>query len=472
MGKLIGEILKPIQNSGLRTESIAQYAKNIQLDIRENPLESDEEYTSWDVKAFYDRLDAKLFIDCLRLLWPDFQEKSSRNLDFRSIAHCIEICYEDSVKFKDKFYKMKSGGPTGHAITSCGQNIVMSAFEKLVVQKLIDNKTLSFYDRWVDDTFVRNRIADRDLISTEFHSFNKNIEFTVETAKDIERAGKKLKFLPVLDIGVIWDPIDGTGSTEVYRKPTTSEIVMPWNDFGPTDWKTGTLIGFIKRAYTHSSDFMIMHNEISRIKSQFRKVGYPLWLIQDKINKTLAKTLYKANPAHYPNPEAHRMDPTELPTKWSVLYLPYSGVPAGAVVNKIRKMLPRNFSRISIAYTTSKLRDLLPRYSTCSPPENKALGFSDVVYKYTCECTRVYIGETMRRLAVRISEHAKPNTPMMQHITNCEGSEFDSKNFSIVSRGLRGRESRKRYESIWIRYYDRNSRAFNLCESSRDLKIF
>ena len=152
----------------------------------------------------------------------------------------------------------------------------MSAFEKLIVQKLIDNQTLSFYDRWVDDTFVRNRIADRDLISTEFHSFNKNIEFTVETAKEIERAGKKLKFLPVLDIGVIWDPIDGTGSTEVYRKPTTSEIVMPWNDFGPTDWKTGTLIGFIKRAYTHSSDFMIMHNEISRIKSQFRKVGYPL----------------------------------------------------------------------------------------------------------------------------------------------------------------------------------------------------
>ena len=78
----------------------------------------------------------------------------------------------------------------------------------------------------------------------------------------------------------------------------------------------------------------------------------------------------------------------------------------------------------------------------------------------------------MRRLAVRIAEHGKPKTPMMQHISNCEGAEFDNRNFSIVSRGLRGRESRKRYESIWIRYYDRNSRAFNLCESSRELKIF
>ena len=101
-----------------------------------------------------------------------------------------------------------------------------------------------------------------------------------------------MKFIPVLDIGVVWDPESGSGFTEVYRKPTTSEIVMSWNDFGPTDWKTGTLVGFIKRAYTHSSDFMIMHHEITRIKSPFRKVGYPLWLTQDKINKTLANFLY------------------------------------------------------------------------------------------------------------------------------------------------------------------------------------
>ena len=200
-------------------------------------------------------------------------------------------------------------------------------------------------------------------------------------------------------------------------------------------------------------------------------MGYPLWLIQDKVNKTLAKLLHRANPAHYPNPD-QRKDPEELPTKWSVLYLPWAGVPASAIVNRLRKMLPRNLSRISIAYTTSKLRDLLPRYSTCKPPENKALSTSDVVYKYTCNCGRVYIGETMRRLAVRISEHAKPKTPIMHHINACEGAEFDHKNFSIVSRGLRGRESRKRYESIWIRYYDRNSLAFNLCESSRELKIF
>ena len=43
LGKLIDSILKPIQNSGLRTESIPEYAKKIQSDILENPPKPDEE---------------------------------------------------------------------------------------------------------------------------------------------------------------------------------------------------------------------------------------------------------------------------------------------------------------------------------------------------------------------------------------------------------------------------------------------
>ena len=472
LGKLIDSILKPIQNSGLRTESIPDYAKKIQSDILESPPKPDEEYTSWDVKSFYDRLDADFFIECLGRLWTDFQEKSTRNINFTALCHCIRVCYEDGVKFNDKIFKMRAGGPTGHAITSCGQNIVMTLFEKEKIQGLLDNGVLSLYDRWVDDTFVKNKIADRDHISQTFHSFHKNLEFTVEVAKEVSENGKTLKFIPVLDVGVLWDPVGNSGFTRVYRKPTTSEIVMPWHDFGPTDWKTGTLIGYIRRAYTHSSDFGVMHEELERITRQFRNVGYPSKLIHDKINNTLGRLLYRSNPDHYPNPDKNRKDPTDLPPKWSVLFLPWSGKDAGGIVNKIRKMLPREYSRISIAYTTTKLRDLLPRFSSCTPPENRTLLSSDLVYKYTCSCGQVYIGETKRRLAVRVAEHAKPKTPLMEHINGCEGAEFSPTNFSIVARGLRGRESRKRYESIWIRYYDRRGLAFNVCESSRELQIF
>ena len=84
----------------------------------------------------------------------------------------------------------------------------------------------------------------------------------------------------------------------------------------------------------------------------------------------------------------------------------------------------------------------------------------------------MYIGETKRRLATRISEHASKKSPLMRHINDCEGAEFDRNLFSIVARGLRGPESRKRYEAIWIRHFDRGAKAINVCESSRELMLF
>ena len=360
---------------------------------------------------------------------------------------------------------------------SCGQNIVMTAFEKRVVQRLIDQKILRLYQRWVDDTFVRNDIADRDLILNEFHKFHEKIKFTAETAKPVKITNGKYKnetfyFIPSLDIGVYWSANKPVGFTKVYMKPTTSKIVMPYHDFGPEDWKMGTLIGFIRRAYTHCSDFSLMHEELSELTKRFRNVGYPSWKISQKINQTLDRILYKNNPTLYPDPFPNRADPDDLPTKWTVIYLPWAGREAGTILQKIRRVLPKDHTRISIAQTTNKLRELLPSFNTCTRQENDKLLASNVVYKYTCSCEKVYIGETMRRCLVRIREHGSQKSPMMEHIQNCPNAIFSANNFSIIAKRLRGREARKKYETLYIKFWDRRAGTINICEASRELTLF
>ena len=85
----------------------------------------------------------------------------------------------------------------------------------------------------------------------------------------------------------------------------------------------------------------------------------------------------------------------------------------------------------------------------------------------------------MRRFAVRIDEHASKKSPLSEHIAECDAcephdpggtKEVDKSRFSIIAKRLRGREARKRYESIYIRYF--NKKALNICSSSRDLVIF
>jgi hypothetical protein len=258
----------------------------------------------------------------------------------------------------------------------------------------------------------------------------------------------------------------------VYKKPTTSKIVMPYQDFGPDDWKIGTLIGFIRRAYTHSSDFGLMHEELTSLTKRCRNVGYPSWLISQKINQTLGRILYQNNPSIYPNPYPDKKEPEELPDKWTVVYLPWAGRVAGTIIKRIRRILPKEHTRISIACTTNKLRELLPSYNTCTKQEHDCLLASNVVYKYTCSCGKVYIGETMRRCFVRASEHAKMKSPMMEHILGCPEAEFAISNFTIIAKRLRGREARKRYEALYIKFWDRRAGTINICEASRTLTLF
>ena len=100
---------------------------------------------------------------------------------------------------------------------------------------------------------------------------------------------------------------------------------------------------------------------------------------------------------------------------------------------------------------------------------------NNCIYKYNCTCGQVYIGETKRRLDIRVDEHGrnteKSRSPMMNHIIEC-GSTFDRGRFSVVARGLKGALSRKKYETMIIKHYKKFKSCMNICETSRSLSIF
>ena len=131
---------------------------------------------------------------------------------------------------------------------------------------------------------------------------------------------------------------------------------------------------------------------------------------------------------------------------------------------------------MSIAYSTSKIRSLLPSFSTNDQsPENKILLSNNLVYKYTCACSQVYIGETQRRLSIRITEHqTRKESAIHDHLSVCTSSDVVERDkFSIVAKRLRHRDARKRLESIYIRYYDKRAHStMNGNKSSRELACF
>ena len=73
--------------------------------------------------------------------------------------------------------------------------------------------------------------------------------------------------------------------------------------------------------------------------------------------------------------------------------------------------------RAQIIFPTRKLKTCLPSLKTSFARELR----SKVVYKLTYSgCNSTYVGQTVRRLATRVDEHRKGDSPLGQHLLECK----------------------------------------------------
>ena len=60
----------------------------------------------------------------------------------------------------------------------------MTELEKVVVDKLLQDGTIQFYCRYVDDTLMLMKLSDIQRVKDEFEKFDRNLKFTYESFKE------------------------------------------------------------------------------------------------------------------------------------------------------------------------------------------------------------------------------------------------------------------------------------------------
>ena len=94
-----------------------------------------------------------------------------------------------------------------------------------------------------------------------------------------------------------------------------------------------------------------------------------------------------------------------------LLTVHYRANPSQLLSSKVRLIF-----RAQIIFTTRKLKTCLPSLKTPFARELR----SKVVYKLTCSgCNSAYVGQTVRHLATRVDEHRKGDSPVGQHLLEC-----------------------------------------------------
>ena len=69
----------------------------------------------------------------------------------------------------------------GGSLGSVLANIIMTECKKVIVNKLMKEKVIVFYTRYVDDTLLIIKKRDISYVLNQFNSFDKNLKFTIDT---------------------------------------------------------------------------------------------------------------------------------------------------------------------------------------------------------------------------------------------------------------------------------------------------
>lgn len=232
-----------------------------------------------------------------------------------------------------------------------------------------------------------------DLLNSQ-HS---NINFTCD---------KAVSSISFLDVKIIVN--DNNTDTFVWRKPTDTGLLLNFNAFCPSRWKSGLILCLLHRAKMICSNDNLFLNEVNKLRSIFNFNGYPLWFF-NKVFRYFQST--------------NNMKPISHSELKYFVKLPYFGMLSQRFAKRLSKLVFSQFNvKISPIYSTFKVGRIFQIKDKTPLPL-----CSNVVYQFTCSCdtSTSYIGMTSRHLITRVREHLdlgdlNPKSAIKDHIYNCK----------------------------------------------------
>ena len=92
----------------------------------------------------------------------------------------LDTCTKTAFTFNGAIYEQKDGVYMGSSLDLLLANVIMTDLEEKVIKPLINDNTVKFYARYVDDTLFVIKRKDVGRIQNLLIKFNPNLRFTVD----------------------------------------------------------------------------------------------------------------------------------------------------------------------------------------------------------------------------------------------------------------------------------------------------
>jgi len=352
---------------------------------------------------------------------------------------------------QNKFYRQLSGCAMGSSTSPVLASILCSLFEKEFIDHEVAVGHVLLYSRYVDDIFTIVAKDKIDHLHNILNSWDPDIKFTKESA-----ASGRLKFL---DCIVEYDKNTKKLEMATFHKNTVNRSLQNFHSITPKSQKNGLLVGEIHRINNTCTKSTHLEKSLHDLSKQFIANGYPPHYVSQNI-KQVKDSGFKVREKD-PNIEIRHY-----------LKLDFTNPRCDKIAKKltqiVRKATPK--FKLVIAFKPIRLKNAISHRLKNKIPETEKAG---ICYQFACECGEKYIGETLRSLNNRSSDHCVPSSisAVRKHFEDCPRfirsfnsqvaepnisntrifTKFAKSHFKIVSSNLKQYRHRTLVEAFMIK---------------------
>ena len=218
VAKELAKILKPLVGKSphhiTSTQDFVEQARHIKL-------EPGECLSSYDVSALFTSVPIDPALNIIKdLLEKDTTLKERTVMEVGDIIFLLEFCLKNTYfSFQGQFYEQVEGAAMGSSVSPIVANLYMEYFR--TKSSKYCPPPPKFRHRYVEDTFVIHKEANKQGFLQHINSVEPAIRFTVEDNKEDGS-------IPFLD-SIVKPEVDGSLSITVYRKPTHTDQYLQWD---------------------------------------------------------------------------------------------------------------------------------------------------------------------------------------------------------------------------------------------------
>ena len=369
IAKLVSRELKPLTISG---KSYIKDSEDFINKIKNETLQENERIVSFDISDMYPSLSRKDVVQeaIRRVNTNEFKPNIPKETLIRLIFLSTKFM---TFKINNKIYEQAEGLFIGSPASPCLAEIYIQRLEEISIYKMIHAPRI--WLRKVDDTFAITHHSS-DIILNELNKINENISFTAEEEKE-----EKMAFLDCY----IKRNGDNKIETAVYKKETHTGQYSNFHSNQPLSVRLSTMKSLTRRANRLCSKHSDKEKEIQYINRTMQLNDFPKRLVEKSIENSIK------------NDGKKRKDNGKIIENTIKLFLPYEK----GITEKIARIGAKyNVSIIHINNTSLKNK---VNYKRAYLNKTEQQG---VVYQVQClDCDMMYIGETGRKLDIRLKEH-------------------------------------------------------------------